>query len=161
MLQHILLPLDGSDVAEKAIPYAKQITEPGGRITLLSVVDIPETVTMMYAPGGVVGVDNHGVIEDKLIPDASQYLDGIAARLRNLGFVVDYDVVVDDPALAIVDTAERLSVDAVVMSTHGRTGFSKFLFGSVAQKTLGSVNCPVFIVPARDKPGRTSNGSQN
>jgi nucleotide-binding universal stress UspA family protein len=152
MLKHVLLPLDGSDVAERAVDYARSITDPyEGKITLLSVVDVPESVTMMYAPGGIVGFDNHDVISDKLVPDANQYLEKIEESLRQDGFTVDTAVIIDDPALAIIEKAEKLNVDAIVMSTHGRTGFSRFLFGSVAQKVLGSVDCPVFIVPVRGK----------
>ena len=54
-----------------------------------------------------------------------------------------------DPATVIVETAQKLHVDAIVMSTHGRSGLSRWLFGSVTQKVLAASCCPVFVIPAK------------
>ena len=53
------------------------------------------------------------------------------------------------PAERILEQAEELAVDAIVMSTHGRSGVSRWVFGSVAQKVLSGASCPIFIIPLR------------
>ena len=65
--------------------------------------------------------------------------------------MVGVEVHVGEPANVIVETAERLKVDAIVMSTHGRSGLSRWLFGSVTNKVLSANVCPVYVIPSKPK----------
>ena len=70
-----------------------------------------------------------------------------------------------DPASVIVDTAGQLHVDAIVMSTHGRSGISRWIFGSVTNKVLGMAECPVLVVPSENRirvvpPEKASSAAQ-
>ena len=141
MLKHILVPLDGSALAEKALDYAVQIIAPKRRITLVCIVEVPD-VASSFHPEVMM-------IEDNLA-SARGYLDRIANELRKEHQLrVDIVVEVGKPADVITKIAENEFVDAIVISTHGRTGVERFIFGSVTQKVLNAMPCPVFVVPGK------------
>lgn len=150
MLKRVLVPLDGSEVAERAIKYAREITDPSeGQITLLSAIDVPEYPASAFYPTVVAYEANHEVVTEQLVPQANEYLQKVAESLRKSGFRVNVETVIDEAASAILEKAKDLQVDVIVMSTHGRSGLSRWLFGSVANKVLSSSPCPVFIVPVK------------
>lgn len=149
MLNHILIPLDGSLLAEEAIAPSKQIVNTNGKITLVSVMDMPMHWEYGLAPTAVFE-ESHKVTE-KLISQAKAYLEEIAAVLRADGFQVESVAQYGEPATVIVDTAVAHKVDAISMSTHGRSGFSRWLFGSVTSKVLSTSPCPVFVIPSKHR----------
>jgi len=153
MLNKVLIPLDGSELSERAIAYGRQIIAEVGQIILLSVIDIPERVPMAFYPAMAPVAADDSLIEGRFVPQAEDYLNEQADKLRNAGLDVIVVTVVDDPASAIIRVAEEYDVDAIVMSTHGRSGLSRWLFGSVTSKVLSVVAVPVFVVPIRgDSP---------
>ncbi|MEL7434196.1 MAG: universal stress protein [Chloroflexota bacterium] len=152
MLNNVIVPLDGSALSEQALPYAANLVEATGRITLVSVlelladydyslVDIPMTVVTARE----IGQEEVDVMNQRML----QYLQGQADNLRRKGYRVDCVVEVGRPAEAINAVAERVSAQAIIMTTHGRTGFSKWLFGSVTQKVIAQMPCPVMVVPGK------------
>lgn len=149
MLKHVLVPLDGSELAEKAVSYAKHIVEAGGKITLISAIDVPEYAMTSFYSGGVSDTANRQTLIDNLVKQNKDYLHGISTSYltNDKTLTVLTEIVVGEPAKMIIDTADELKVDAVVMSTHGRSGLGRWMFGSVTQKVLGSVHCPVLVVP--------------
>ncbi|MCB9452274.1 MAG: universal stress protein [Anaerolineaceae bacterium] len=149
MLNHVIVPLDGSELAEEAIIHAKEITRPQGKITLLSAIDVPEVPIYGYYPPAAI--PDYDAAEENLLPRAQEYLENIGKQLKADGYVVNIEAHVGEPANVIVETAERLEVDAIVMSTHGRSGLSRWLFGSVTNKVLSASCCPVYVVPSRKK----------
>jgi nucleotide-binding universal stress UspA family protein len=152
MLEHILVPLDGSKLAEKAIDYGRQILKTGGKITLLTVLDIPEYPIYGFYPTPVIMEEgDYQTAVKNLTPKAREYLESIASLLRVDGFDVRILAEIGEPGAVIIDTAQKLKVDAIVMSTHGRSGFSRWLFGSVTNKVLSAALCPVFVVPGAQK----------
>lgn len=149
MLSHVLVPLDGSELSEQALAYARQIVEVNGKITLLSVIDVPEYAIAAYYSAGVVAeTADRQVMIDQMIPQTHNYLDKIAETLRSAGFTVNTEAVIGEAARAIIEKSEALDVDTIVMSTHGRSGFSRWLFGSVTSKVLSGTTCPVFVIPS-------------
>jgi nucleotide-binding universal stress UspA family protein len=145
MLNHILVPLDGSALAEKALDYAVQIIAPKHRITLLGIVEAPDIANTFHPLPS-----NLAIIEDSLT-SARDYLNRVADSLRKEHQLrVDIDIKVGKPANIITEIAESEFVDAIVMSTHGRTGVERFIFGSVTQKVLSAMPCPVFVVPGKE-----------
>jgi nucleotide-binding universal stress UspA family protein len=140
MLKHVLVPLDGSKLAEQALEHAKNIVAPQGRISLITAVVYPETPSYGYlAP--ITPPDNK-----ELWQIAHHYLEGIAHEHIHEDVTVDYMALNGDPVDAIIEQAEALHVDAIVMSTHGRSGISRFLLGSVTSKVLSSKVCPVYVI---------------
>lgn len=145
MLKHILVPLDGSALAEKALDYAVQIVAPKRRITLLSVIEVPDVVNTFHPlPTNLMMVEEN-------LASAREYLERVAKELRkDHELRVNIEAKVGKPAQVIADIAESEFVDAIVMSTHGRTGVERFIFGSITQKVLSTMPCPVFVVPGKE-----------
>ena len=146
MLDHILVPLDGSQLAEQALEHAKQIANRQGKITLLTAVDVPEIP--MYGLYPPASIPDHQAAIQNALPQARAYLEQIASDLEADGYQVNTEAQIGDAAEVIARTAQELAVDAIVMSTHGRSGLSRWLFGSVTSKVLSAKVCPVFVVPS-------------
>lgn len=149
MLQHLLVPLDGSELAEEALQYVRHLAGEGSRVTLITAVDATES--SVYGPREFPLVrstvhDYQSALE-QLIPQAKSYLEHVAEHLRQSGIEVHIEAELGEPASIIVDAAKQLNVDAIVMSTHGRSGLGRWLFGSVTTKVLQVASCPVFVIP--------------
>ena len=138
MLQNILLPLDGSPLAELAIPYSSSLARRAGASLVLV------QAVQAHTPPGVDQTD----AELEVMGRAQTYLQSVAARLDADHVRAAAHVYYDDAAHAILDAAERQSADLIVMSTHGRTGIGRMLYGSVADLVLRHATVPVFLVPA-------------
>lgn len=130
-MKTILVPLDGSRLAERALPYATALARAvQGRLLLVWAVpgELPERV-------------DH----------AATQLAASAGKLRAAGLTVDQQVSTDQPVPAITHLA-RDQADLIVMSTHGRSGLGRWLYGSVADRVLHHASVPVFLVPAVSEP---------
>jgi nucleotide-binding universal stress UspA family protein len=145
MLKHVLVPLDGSQLAEEALQHALNIVDKNGKVTLVAAVEIPEVPMYGYYP--VTPVPDYEAAKEDLLPAAKTYLDKVAQRLETHDIMVVTEAQIGDPAEVITDAAIKHHVDAIVMSTHGRSGLSRWLFGSVTNKVLSAKICPVYVVP--------------
>ncbi len=142
MYQKILVPLDGSKLAEQAIPYATELCKGNTEVTLLQVVHLP---LPLAAPDVSMAVPMPDPQE--LRKEALDYLESIAGELRQQGVDVKTVAVEQDiTADAIVKYAAEHDIDLIVMTTHGRSGFSRLVFGSVAESVVRQAPCPVLIV---------------
>jgi len=148
MLKHILVPLDGSKFAEDALRYASDILAPEGKITLVCVVSVPEMP--LYGSNPIVTLPDFETTDNELLPQAKEYLQKVAAALGKADLNIEYEVKLGDPATMIVGIAEKAQVDAIVMSSHGRSGLGRLLFGSVTSSVIGARVCPVMIVPSKE-----------
>lgn len=142
----LLVPLDGSELSELALPKAEEIAKSqGAEILLLHVVDTPVKEQMHLL---VESVETLAAIVETWETDVRAYLDSLAQRVRADGIKVATQVEHGDPSKVIGRVAAEDQIDLVVMSTHGRTGFSRWFYGSVANKVLRGVNCPLLLVRA-------------
>jgi len=150
MLKHILVPLDESELAEKALEHAKALLGKEGKLTLLTVVNAPDFVTSgLYPVPFEYQIENYESLRKKRLEYAESYLRHILERLQKDGYKAEYRLVVGEPADCIVEQALDLGVDAICMSTHGRSGISRWIFGSVTQKVMTVAACPVYVIPSR------------
>jgi nucleotide-binding universal stress UspA family protein len=155
--KHVLVPLDGSDIAAQILAPALALARlTHARITLLRVVD-RTLLTFGYppVPHGVV-LESPAAANDEAIAHAA--LEAIAASLRAEGLHVDTSVVAHPrPAEAILQSAEALDADLIALSTRGRGGVSRVLLGSVADKVLRAAPVPVLVQrPGPVTPGQAS-----
>ena len=139
-LRHILVPLDGSDLAEGALGPASDLARAtGARITLAHVVSIVTVLGPRILP----------VVQKEFEPElerATAYLEGVASGLRDEGLDVATQAVHGKtPALALPALAEELGADVIAMATHGYGGLKRTLLGSVADKLLRASSLPVLI----------------
>lgn len=144
MFRKFMVPLDGSELAERALPYAIRLAHAGqGRIILVRVALAPPPMT----------IDGAGWERDQreAINVAERYLATIAVSLADQ-VPVETVVPYGRPAAQILDQVRQLEADGVVMATHGRTGLAHLLYGSVAEAVLAESEVPVFLVHAR--PGQ-------
>lgn len=143
MYTHILVPLDGSALAEQVLPHVKALAATGSRprITLL------RAVPREY-PDIVEGETTNKVVNpmERLLDDARGYLERVAWPLRSEGHDVRAAVLVRQPADAIVEFAKGEGVDLIAMATHGRGGLGRWVFGSVTQKIMHLTPAPVLVV---------------
>lgn len=150
MLKHLLVPLDGSALSEQALDYAQDVIAPEGKITLLSVIEVPADYeyALVDIPMTVVTARQFTEAEyNNAHRRVHDYLNNYARRLTAKGFAVECVVESGDPATVINDVANKNDVNAIVMTTHGRTGLNRWLFGSVTQKVISQMLKPVLVVP--------------
>ncbi len=150
MFQHLLVPLDGSHLAEVAIPAALEIARRfDSQITLVRVVRPPQ-ITLATTEGAVF-TELLNDLRQQEIQEATTYLKSMQGSLRQQGYVVHTHLIEGEPiADLILEVAEGLDVDGIVMSTHGRSGLSRWVFGSVAEKVLRGAAVPVVLIRAKE-----------
>ena len=143
--RRILVPLDGSKVAEQVLPAVTPMAKAlGCEITLFH-------VPVVYASGLLIGegyLPLHGDFEtaDRVAQD---HLDGLASDLRDQGIEASTATWVGPVAETIVDYADVNDVDLIAMCTHGRTGIARWALGSVADRVLRAGDRPILLVRAR------------
>lgn len=140
-LTRILVPLDGSDLAEAALAPATELAKTfGSEILLLEVVPFPPYP--LYGDGAMMAAFD----PEKELADSETYLAGVAARLRAAGIQVRTWAELANPAIAIAEVASSEKADLIAMATHGRSGFARLVLGSVATGTLQRANSPLLLV---------------
>jgi nucleotide-binding universal stress UspA family protein len=145
--RRILVPLDGSELAERALPLATALAERAGAEALL-IQSVSWAAMAMAAPfGSGYGIGMADLLEQAQ-GDATAYLDDIARRLSERGLAVRTDVRLEPAADAILDMAGEQQADLIVMSTHGRGGLGRWVYGSVADRVLRGAAIPVLLVRA-------------
>jgi nucleotide-binding universal stress UspA family protein len=143
--RRVLVPLDGSPLAEAVLPFVASLARPLGlEITLLRVAP---TVPPQVIEGSRRVVANP---IDRLTQEANDYLCGVADRLRAEGLNALTAVRVGDAATEIVLGAREGRADLIAMTTHGRTGLRRLLFGSTADGVLRRADVPVFLVRRKE-----------
>jgi nucleotide-binding universal stress UspA family protein len=145
MYKKILVPLDGSELAECAIPHMEAIARgcEAPEIVLLRVTE------PIYLPGDYVISDNDRQRMDAQHRSAAAgYLGELERRLGDDGLSLSSVVISGRVAESIVDYAGRNKADLIVMATHGRSGVSRLALGSVAERVLRLSCVPVLMVRA-------------
>ncbi|MBV9175001.1 MAG: universal stress protein [Chloroflexi bacterium] len=141
MYQQLLVPLDGSELAERALPYAVRLADANrGQLILLRVALAPAPAT----------IDGAGWEQSQVqaVQEAEEYLRDVSAKVETrvpVRTIVRYGRAADQILLG----AQQAQVDGVVMATHGRTGFPHLVYGSVAEAVVAESSLPVFLVHAR------------
>lgn len=155
MLDMVLVPLDGSHLAESALEHAVKIVGPDGTLILLTVLQTPEYPIYDFYPMTTTMAQKYDKTVSDALPRAKEYLAGVAASIEKKSRLrVSYFAEIGDPSEVIVKLAQEHHVQAICMSTHGRSGFSRWLFGSVTAKVLATGYCPVYVVPAQQMEKR-------
>ena len=141
MYKRVLVPVDGSEVAEAIVPFILDIAGPLDLDVLLLAVNRP------IAPLAVEST-RHLPIEDveRRREEAEAYLAGLATEMRTKGVRVETHVRRGEPVAEILAAATDEKADLIAMTTHGRTGAARLLFGSIAEGVLRHSPVPVFLM---------------
>lgn len=142
MIKKILVPMDGSEFAEKSLPYAIELGEKLGA-----------ELTLVWALHPIVIMSDYGAASYQTIAtleetEAKDYLRKTEIGLTARNIKVKTRILEGPVADALIDLSSRENFDLIVMSTHGRSGLSRWVYGSVATKVLQHAQCPVFLVKA-------------
>lgn len=147
-LKRILVPLDGSELAEIAFTQAQTLAkELTGSIVTLRVL---EAFTRLEKE---LLWQQHLVIDDVEFErriDAEEYLHKLASQMDAANIPCESKLYSGDPVSAIQQVAEEEEIDLIIMSTHGRSGYSRWIYGSVASQVLHSANCPLLLMRGVD-----------
>ncbi len=143
--RRILVPLDGSELAERALTPALELVEAlGSDLHLLRVATSERALLQTESMAGVFAD-----MESKEIGEAQDYLQEQVESVNLDAVQVSVESSKDSVAGAIIDYAARQEIDLIVMSSHGRTGLQRWVYGSVAEKVLRSACCATMIVRSR------------
>jgi nucleotide-binding universal stress UspA family protein len=145
MYKRVLIPLDGSALAEQALPHAiAQATHFQAELILLKVVEpFPHARGMSLA-------DLEQISQQSRIW-ADEYLERLATGIQQQGVSVQKVIIEGRPPAGIAEYAETNQVDLIVMSTRGQSGLSRWLMGSVADRVVRGATIPVLLVRAEQK----------
>jgi nucleotide-binding universal stress UspA family protein len=160
MFGKVLVPLDGSEMAEVVLPYVEDIGRCySAEVILLRVVPTPQDrlIATVYQPSMVVPGSAedpvplpHPVYQEQemasLRVEAKRTLAGARRRLSEAGLKPRIEVLFGRPADRIVECATKEDVDLIVISTHGRTGLGRWAFGSVAKRVMRATAIPVLMI---------------
>lgn len=149
----VLVPLDGSKVAESVLPHLKelsrQLSENRIEVILTRVCEIFAS-PLSYPPPMPMTWDEYLKYETTRCKSICQdYLNEVREELIRNGLKVRTEVFEGNPAELLIDYADKNPIDLIVMSTHGRTGVSKWAFGSIAEKVLKGSRCPILLIKAK------------
>ncbi len=136
-MKRILVPLDGSPLAESVLPVAEEwAKEEGAEVILL------RAVLARHVPGR-----DDTEAQVRVVEEGESYLKEMAERLERRGLVrVRWVVWYNEPATAITEAVVRYEADLIAMATHGRSGLSRLLLGSVAEAVVRSARVPVLLI---------------
>jgi universal stress protein A len=138
--RHILVPTDFSEYADYALDYAIELAKTlQARLTVLHVFHL-SSLALGEAPPAVLA-DTLEAMETH----AQQQTQMALARVQKAGLQGDSAITEGIPFQVIIDTAERMDADLIVMGTHGRTGLTHALMGSIAEKVVCLAPCPVLV----------------
>ncbi len=142
MFTKLLVPLDGSQLAEQALEPALQMAQFANSQIILLRVPIFRQVMLPDASGEVVVWDEN--LDDQAQIEAEEYLQQVQSRYPHISMITR--VINGDEAGVILDTAGREEVNLIVMSTHGYSGFTRWVMGSITERVLRHAPCPVLVV---------------
>jgi nucleotide-binding universal stress UspA family protein len=143
MYKRILLPLDGSATSEQALPHAiAQAKQFGAMLILLRVLE-----PLPHVRGMSVG--DIATIKQQTTEWAQEYLGRLVTNAQDEGVSAQTSVVEGQPNVTILQFAEKNQVDLIVISSRGRSGLSRWLMGSVADRVVRGAKVPVLLVRTR------------
>lgn len=149
MFDKVLVPLDGSELAEGSLdPALAIVRRPGGEVVLLSVP--------VFRPIMVPGTAGYGLVLPEQAFDLKSrdeigiYLEEIKLARQGPDFSITIEISEGDVAGNIVDLALEKAVDLIVMTTHGYSGFTRWMLGSITERVLRHAPCPVLVVRCAD-----------
>jgi nucleotide-binding universal stress UspA family protein len=140
MYQKVLVPLDGSELAECALPHVKKMAKEAfiKEISLLTVVDIH--------PSALLEGADTTVIYKAQMSNSREYMNKVQAQFRTEGIEVQIEILQGPAAQVISDYANEKKVELVVIATHGYSGVKRLMFGSVALRVMHDSHVPVLLI---------------
>ena len=161
MYKKIMVPLDGSELAECVLPQVETFIT-GCQVSTLVFVRVIEPAALTYRGAYVTSKEDLEKIETNTKRDeeerksrAVEYLKGVVSRLKQDGVKYQTEVIFGKVAESLVDYVEANGVDMIIIATHGRSGVSRWVRGSIADRILRASRVPVLMVRAPGTMGES------
>jgi len=145
MYKTLVVPLDGSKLAECVLPHVETLAK-GCHVENIIFLRMVEPFTRVV--GEVFSQEQIERINSEMISEAEGYLQVLLEGLRYNGVKTKSEVIVGRPAEGIAEYATKANADLIIIATHGHSGLSRWVWGSVADRTLRSSCVPVLMVRA-------------
>jgi nucleotide-binding universal stress UspA family protein len=146
-IARVVVPLDGSDRSELALPIAARVAnELGVSVEVISAIDLPQVVSPALGYGPAFEPELYAEMEGEATKNAEAHLDEAIAKLSNSGVMSTKHVSLGSAVAAINDFVNP--GDLIVMTSRGQGGFKRWLLGSVAEKLVRESPAPVLLVPS-------------
>jgi nucleotide-binding universal stress UspA family protein len=153
MYEKIMVPLDGSELAECVLPHVEGLIK-GCHVRNVVFVRVVEPITAPVGIGNVyIGREESRERESTRKSAVKDYLNQIMDRLKHEGTELHSEVLVGRVADSLADYTEKNDIDLILIATHGRSGVTRWVRGSVADKILRYSNVPVLMVRAPGTKG--------
>ena len=144
MFKKILVPLDGSELSESALTHVIDITTDCRALeVILMRIREPLDPNVIGTLDAKIAVE----LDEAYRDEASHYLDKVVATLKGKGIDARTEILSGNPAEEIIKYSQKNDIDLIIMSTRGRSGISRWVFGSVAEKVIRNSTVPVLIKP--------------
>jgi nucleotide-binding universal stress UspA family protein len=151
----IVMPLDGSELAECVFPHLEALV-PDRQSTSIDLVRVVPPIEMHYKAAVPFDTRQEKEMNQAAVKEATDYLQTVKARLSSAGFNVEIKILSGRPADVLADYLKKSNADLLLIATHGRSGPSRWVWGSIAEKLLQASHVPVFLVrPDVCVPGYT------
>ena len=159
MYKKVMVPLDGSELAECVLPHVESFIT-GCQVSAIVLIRVIEPAPMAYSGSyatseldlGKIQEHTKGIEEERKT-DAGKYLKEVVNRLKQDGVKFQTEVLVGKAADNLIDYTEANDIDLILMATHGRSGVGRWIRGSMADRILRASRAPVLMVRA---PGTMS-----
>jgi nucleotide-binding universal stress UspA family protein len=147
MYKKIMVPLDGSELAECVLPNAETMARQNDAELVL--VRVVEPISDTHVSGGVfVHIDQLNKMENDTKQIAAKYLEQIKARLNAGNIKSDCQVLIGNPASELIEFVEKNKIDLIIIASHGRSGVGRWIWGSTAEKLLHHICIPILMIRA-------------
>ncbi len=154
MYKTILVPLDGSELAEMVLPHVEMLVKACGGDVELVLLQVCEPARPMVAGYGEA-VGQAAILAEQAAEvcraEAAEYLAAMEKKLKEKGYKVHTESLVGSPGDEILDYAANNPVDLIAMASHGRSGISRWAYGSVTSKVLRGISTPILVVTPEKK----------
>jgi nucleotide-binding universal stress UspA family protein len=156
MFEKILVCLDGSELAEKVLPYAiEEATRFESELVLFRVVSEPYLIGLALPgmPGVPINAQNTEKRELEEEQEAKDYLKSTADKVLNERKLrMSYDSTIGTPGPAIIEYCEKQNINLIALATHGRSGPGRVILGSIADYVIRHSTLPILLIrPTREK----------
>jgi nucleotide-binding universal stress UspA family protein len=154
MYKRVMVPLDGSELAECVLPHVVAFLE-GFKLSDVRLVRVVEPVMLSHPEVYHSESLQTAEQEERRKSSAKKYLDLVMTRLKHEGTALRAEVLFGRVTESLIDYAEKNHVDLILIATHGHSGVTRWVRGSVADKILHAANAPVFMIRAPGTKGGT------
>jgi len=147
MYRHILVPLDGSELAECVLPHVKAISI-GCTVVKVTLI---RGVEPLHIRGGLeshISAEERSRIEEQATVNAKEYLEKVAAQLKDEGISAGVEIIHGDIVNTLIEYANEKEVDLIIIASHGRGGISRWVWGSITDRILRAACVPVMMIRA-------------